>query len=348
MTRTVEIIGAGLSGMTAGICLAREGYQVTILDAQKEIGGSPAMHPSVHTTPAQLPELIEYIGIDISDNFVRCDPYPIFHYNKKVLKFPAYVAHNSAYSIERGPRPSSIDHFLYRLAKEAGVSFTFGERMEFSDLAPGTIVATGLAPDAYKKLGVAYRDLYGVWSHQETDDPSSTAFVYMGFFSQDYAYTARVNGLDYSLLFSHHDPTEKDMAAYKRVLRAVESKEYPEPWRRVKMCVSAEPKLFSDGLILAGTLGGMIEPFWGYGIVGALISGRLAATAVTDPDRAAREHAAFSRGFKKKLVRRDVFARYPAWKRGLLTRAGLAWARLQCTWNKELAGKQREPLKWFR
>ena len=33
--------------------------------------------------------------------------------------------------------------------------------------------------------------------------------------------------------------------------------------------------------------------FWGgYGIVGALISGRLAATAVTDPDRAAREHAA--------------------------------------------------------
>jgi len=348
MTRTVEIIGAGLSGMTAGINLAREGYQVTILDAQKQIGGSPAMHPSVHTTPAQLPELIEYIGIDVSDHFVRCDPYPVFHYNTKILKFPDYVVHNSAYSIERGPRESSIDHFLYRLAKEAGVSFSFGERVDVSDLSPGTIVATGLDPASFKKLGVASRDLYGVWSWRETDDRSSTALVYMGPFSRDYAYTALVNGLDYSLNFSHHNPSEKDMDDYRRVLRATGVKEYPEPWRRVSMCVPAEPKLFADGLILAGTLGGLIEPFWGYGIVGALVSGRLAATAVTDPERAAREHAEFTRGFFKKLARRDAFARYPAWKRGLLTRAGLAWARLQCSLNKDLAAKPREPLKWFR
>jgi flavin-dependent dehydrogenase len=346
--KDINIVGAGLSGMTAGILLAREGYKVNITESEKGIGGSPKLHPSVHTTPCQLPELLEYVGIDLKEAFIKCDPYPIFYSKKKVLKFPAYVNHNTAYCIERGPRPTSIDNHLFRIAKDAGVNFEFGKRVDFSNLKPGTIVATGLNPEGYEKLGVAHLKIHGWWSFREIADKNATGNIYMGPYTVDYAYTAQANGLDYSLLFSHHQLKDSDKTAYEDVLDSLGMGSYPEPWRKVDMCVPAEPKLFSGDLILAGTLSGMIEPFWGYGIVGAIISGRIAAKAVVDPEGAVKDYNGFTRGFNKKFVRRDNFSSYSATKQALLMKAGLYYARLQCVFDKELANNPQEPLKWFR
>ena len=346
--KEVHIVGAGLSGMTAGILLAREGYRVIIFDAQKGIGGSPLLHPSVHTTPAQITELTKYVGLDLTENLVKCDPYPIFYYKNKVLKFPAYVKHNTAYCIERGPRPTSIDSHLFKLARDTDVEFEFGKRVDFQKLKPGTIVATGLDPKGYEDLGVSSRTIYGSWSFREIEDKSATGNIYMGSYTTDYAYTARVNGLDYCLLFSHKPIKEKERETYKEVLEALGMGEYPEPWREVVMNVPAEALAFSGDLILSGTLSGMIEPFWGYGIVGAIISGRIAAKAVMNREEAIRDFEGFTRGFMKKFKRRDEFSRYSSSKRWFLTKAGLMWARMQCVVNSELASKPREPLKWFR
>ncbi|MCI0482868.1 MAG: hypothetical protein L0213_14915, partial [Candidatus Dadabacteria bacterium] len=294
------------------------------------------------------PELISYIGIDVTSDFSKSDPYPVFYYNTKPLKFPPYVAHNTAYCIERGPRPTSIDSHLYAIAKELGVRFEFGQKIDFSKLAPGTIIATGLDPATYKRLGISTRIIYGSWSFREIDKKNATGAIYMGPFSTDYGYTAQTNGLDYSLLFTRKPITEKDRDEYRRILMTLGMGEYPEPWREVTMCVPGEAKLTLDNLILTGTLSGMIEPFWGYGIVGALIAGRVAAKAVMNREDAIRDYNGFTRGFSKKLARRDAFANSSAFKRGILTKAGLFWARLQCIANRELASKPREPLKWFR
>ncbi len=348
MKKDVTIVGAGLSGMTAGIILAKEGCKVNILDAEKKIGGSPKLHPSVHTTPCQLEELIDYVGFDLNEGFIKCDPYPRFYYKKKLLKFPPYVNHNTAYSVERGPRPTSIDNHLFRIAVDAGVKFDFGKRMKFEDLKPGTIVATGLNPIAYEKLGIEYRKIYGYWSSREIEAKNASAEVFMGPFTNDYGYTSQVNGLDYSLLFSHREITKKDLADYLNMLDVVGIESYPEPWIKEEMGIPAEPKLFLNDLILAGTLSGMIEPFWGYGIVGAIISGGIAAKTVIDPEAGAADYNRFTRGFTKKMARRDKFSNQSDFMRGFLTKAGLYYARLQCVFNKKLANTSREPLRWFR
>jgi hypothetical protein len=346
--KSIHIIGAGLSGMVAGISLAREGYSVTISDAQKKIGGSPLLHPSVHTTPAQLPELNDYTGIDFSGVFVSCDPYPVFYNKTRRLAFPSYVKYNRAYCVERGPRPSSIDNFLYKIAVKEGVRFEFGKKSTLQFLSPGTIVATGLDAAGYGVFGIPCRLVYGAWSGREIDDRRATGNIYMGPFSTDYGYTAQINGLDYNLLFSRKPVKDGDLAAYRATLKKIGIADYPDPWQPVTMAVPAAVRLFAGDIILAGTLSGMIEPFWGYGIVGAIISGRLAAGAVMDRSAAEREFGQFNRGFDKKFMRRETFSSYPSPVRSLLTDAGLAWARLQCRLDRKLASGPREPLKWFR
>jgi flavin-dependent dehydrogenase len=346
--KEVTIVGAGLSGMVCGIILSRKGRRVIMYDAQKGIGGSPSLHPSVHTTPAQIPALWDYVGLNLEKDFARCDPYPTFYYGKNVLKFPAYVDHNTAYCIERGPRPTSIDNHVFEIATDSGVQFEFGKRVDFTKLKPNTVIATGLDPRGYERLGIDHRKIYGRWSYREIEDKSATGAIYMGSYTPDYAYTAQVNGLDYCLLFSHYPIRDKEVEKYRGVLRAVGMGDYPEPWRDVAMAVPAEARLFAGDHILAGTLSGMIEPFWGYGIVGAIISGMIAAKAVEDRDEAEKEHARFTRGFGKKFTRRDRFRTFSAPKRAFLTRAGLLYARLQCLFDSELASKPREPLRWFR
>jgi hypothetical protein len=347
-TKNINIIGAGLSGMTAGISLAREGFRVTISDAEENIGGSSMLHPSVHTTPAQLPELGRYTGIDFTGAFAPCDPYPVFYNKTRRLAFPPYVRYNRAFCIERGPRPASIDNFLYRIAIREGVKFEFGKKSDFKSLRPGTIVATGLDAAGYEAYGMPCRLVYGAWSARETGDRSATGSIYMGSFSTDYGYTARVNGLDYNLLFSRKPVTAGDLDAYRAVLAKIGVAGYPEPWRSVTMAVPAAARLFAGDMIFAGTLSGMIEPFWGYGIVGAIISGRLAATAVTDRSAAESEFNLLNSGFDRKFARREKFSSYSSLLRSLLTDCGLAVARLQCRFDKELASNPREPLQWFR
>ena len=344
----IHIYGAGLAGMTAAIALAREGIRAVVHDEQKNVGGSPALHPSVHTTPAQLDELVDYTGIDLRNDFIRTDPYPTFYYGKKLLLFPPYARHNTAYCVERGPRATSIDNHLFAIACDEGVDFEFGVKIDLSKVPPRTIVATGLSPELYERLNIPCTMIHGRWTHREIEDQRATGNIFMGPFTTEYGYTAQVNGLDYNLLFSRYPLTRQDEAAYKEILVFLGREPYPEPWRSVTMAVPADVRLFSGDMICAGTLSGMIEPFWGYGIVGAIISGRLAAKAVMARDEAEADFARFTRGFHAKHVRREKFAAHSHRVRELLIKAALLQGRLACLFDRKRAQRPREPLRWFR
>ena len=51
--------------------------------------------------------------------------------------------------------------------------------------------------------------------------------------------------------------------------------------------------LHGDGFVLVGDAAGLVDPFWGHGIDSAMVSGKLAATAVADAllGRVPMEHA---------------------------------------------------------
>ena len=62
MQKDIHIVGAGPSGLVAAINLKREGFNVIVHEAEKEIGGPPSWHPSVHVDPMDYDTFEQYTG----------------------------------------------------------------------------------------------------------------------------------------------------------------------------------------------------------------------------------------------------------------------------------------------
>ncbi len=347
--KAVSIYGAGLAGLVAAVNLSREGYEVTVYEREPEIGGSKQFHPSVHTTPLQAKETWDYIGIDLTDHFGKTDAYPAMWYNRKNLKLPPYVNNQSAYNVERGARASSIDTRLFEAAQKEGVNFEFGRALtpeELKDAPAGSIIATGLYKEIYDLVGIKSALIYGYMALSKWDEGKTGGSIYLGDFSVDYGYSAWMNGLMYVLLFSRQPIPDKKMDKFKRVLKDIEGFESDKWTVMDRGHFPREINLFWKDKILAGTLSGMIEPFWGYGVVGALISGKVAAIAHMDKEKGQAEFDRFNKGFFRKLARKEKMDNTPCNKQ--LLRLAILKARFDCWRNPELRKAVKEPVMWFR
>ena len=100
----ITIVGAGLSGMVAGINLAREGFPVEIWEGAKSIGQLEDFHPSVHATLANPHQISSYIHIDVTPAFVPCKRLVIYVQNQ-----PYEFGTENFYMVERGGRATSLD-----------------------------------------------------------------------------------------------------------------------------------------------------------------------------------------------------------------------------------------------
>ena len=333
--KKVTIVGAGLSGLTAAIILAREGNEVTVLEQKKEIGGA-SLHASTvigrelcfaDMTPLNLDAMGRYLGFPLSNGSGSapfCNPLPVLRiraFGELIeLKFPADVHMKM---VERGNRASSIDMHLYGLAKDSGVKFSFDEkvstRKDFAGLPPGSIVATGMFRAAFEALDIPYTKAYGYFAGGPApSDKNPFCVAYYHKNTQDYAYYASVNGVGAAVLFQRGKPLSVEaLDWFPKQLKEDEGLEFPE-WRMIENMVGtptdslSNPRLFSGNLILTGTLAGMQDPSMVLGVHGALVSGKIAALAVTDRDAAQKEFARMNKWWKLSyLTRRLLWATHP-------------------------------------
>ncbi|MDO8969877.1 MAG: NAD(P)-binding protein, partial [Saprospiraceae bacterium] len=217
----ILILGAGLSGMTAGICLARDGYKVEIWDRGNAIGGvaldqeAKMKRPFViaDMTPFDIEQLSHYLGFDLmpdkekSNHIDYFTPLPSARFyitgTKCEMHFPADL-HMKL--IERGPRPSSLDSHLYHTACNAGVKFRFNAVVEstkdFSELPSGSIIATGMFRKSFIALDVPFVPAYAYFAIQEFKKyQGPETIVYLDKFTKDYGYFSIINGIGAAILF---------------------------------------------------------------------------------------------------------------------------------------------------
>ena len=280
----IIIVGAGLSGMVAGINLAKQGYDVTILEKEKKIGGSPAFHPSLHVTPIDLRLTSEFTGIDIHSQFPLLTDFQTWAKDKRI---PARL---NNYGAERGARESSLDTFLYKHCKKEGVKFQFGNAVKkLNDVPPGSIIATGLtcAVDDFKKNDIVTGHGFSFVMESKIG-PSSWQFKDV--YSPDYFYAGAMNGIIYGLVFGRGTEIEKE--AIKIISDQFQERtgiEIKTEWRSFYAEMMIGNRLYfgpGNKYIMAGSASGSQDPYFGFGIVGALTSGKIAALAVHDPEGA--------------------------------------------------------------
>ena len=312
----ITIVGAGPAGLTAAILLKREGYKVLVREKEKQVGGPPGWHPSAHDTPVAMPGLWDYIGIDCS---------PCFKDGTRDFRFfmgtdeMDVQPEETLWVVERGSRETSLDSFLFRLAEREGVDIALGSpfsEKEFRDPPENTILATGLSHDAYQILDIPCGVYAGYWASTDVDPDHVSATIYFGAFSKEYGYSSTINGIWYILLFSRNEVAPEQLETFKQLVAEKEEKTF-ERWKRFKGFTPKRPKLFhGNRLILAGTLAGVVEPAIGFGITGALLSGKIAATAVMDREKGEAEFLRFTKGIPEAIARKKDPFYVPAFKMG--------------------------------
>jgi flavin-dependent dehydrogenase len=294
----VSIYGAGISGLVAAINLAQSGFNVQVSDRRRQIGGSPKWHPSVHQQTLDLEETSEYIGIDLAPCFHPVMKHTFYLYGRKlVLDKPV-----NSYVCEKGRRPASIESYLYSKAEKLGVRFVFGETFDSRSIerweaeARPCIVATGLEQQPYRDLGIKYATIQGFKASKRTDQQSFAVSYFGEYTNHDFAYVASSGDLLFCLLFARQSMKEENLDTFCQHLLQSENLTFDD-WHSSTGSIPLEKNLVRHGLVLAGTISGMIDPFYLNGISPALISGKIAALYFTDRERAVREFSRFTRNF---------------------------------------------------
>ena len=329
--KRVKIVGAGLAGLTAAINLAGEGYEVVVYEKEKKIGGIPSARPDPAGSPFGLSRLKEYIGIDISPAVKPVERNSLMLWGRKVeMKTRPGLP---LYMVERGSRKSSLDSFLYRKAMEKGVKVEFGQRFEskkdFEDLPPGSIIATGLERTTFEALGIPHNIGYAIVAKGTVDYQAATATVYMNDYTVSYGFTSTINGICYAQIFQADKPIGKDdLEGFERDVRQAESYKL-SPWKEVDIGVLpyrsySTPRLFWGDKVVAGTLAGAIDPLLGFGMLGAMLSGKIAAMAQEDRRTALKEFRRLNVLYAPELLARKLLNASPGFARRGLARLNAA------------------------
>ncbi|WP_458012267.1 NAD(P)/FAD-dependent oxidoreductase [Candidatus Solincola sp.] len=310
----VTVVGAGLAGLTAAINCARSGHRVRVLEKRERVGGDPRIRPTVDVTPMEPGKLGRFIGIELGPPFVvPTREFLVDVYGKKFL-FPG--DYFRLHSVERGSRSTSLDTYLYDLAREAGVEFEFGtnvgSREEFERLPANTIVATGLEAEPFLALGRPYLDVFGFVAVAPCEGEPRI----LGYFDRNtryYHYCANLHGTSFALAFNTRPLP--DSACREWAERLEEEGFRFREWRPHKGVVATRgvsaPALFAGDKILAGTLAGVQDPLFLFGVHGSLVSGKIAAMAVEDREHAWRLFRRFTSRYRYMWLYKTLFDLQP-------------------------------------
>jgi hypothetical protein len=346
MSDDVTIYGCGMSGLVAAINLARQGIHVTVHDREPGYGGSRLFNPSTHATPLDPQKTSDYIGIDITSAFHPVIDSPAYFHETKVM-----LPIENMYAVERGNRSTSLDTLLWEQCQWLGIDFIFESdlsKVNLDKFFPRTILACGLNAPAYEMLGIPCSKWQG-WMSRGELDIGNMCWMWLDECITEYGYFSAVNGYYFDLLFSVDPVGPEALKKYRTFMSRHEGLEHRE-WQPISgvapIGAPDNPRLFWKGAILCGTIAGTMDPLLGFGISGALVSGKVAALAITDPDAAQVEFNRFTRHYRSAFYMRDrLWLRHIRPRVGAMERAINLVGVKRVEWLGRLAGSGRLPIK---
>ena len=271
MGRPITILGAGIGGLTAGITLARRGFDVQVVERADRVGSryrGDLQGLENWTSPQDVLELLGELGLPLDfdyDAFHECT-----HYDSRLRAYPLRASRAGFYLVRRGPAPGTLDWSLKAAAEAAGVKIRFGVK---SFGAAADIIATGPRSPHLVAVGVNFR----------TDlEKTALGILDRALAPRGYAYLLSARG---------HGTIAVISVAGQPALRE-HLKKAVARFRQIVSFDVVEPMPFAgigsrfvgvgSGVPCVGEAGGFQDAMWGFGIRMALQTGYLAAKAVSE------------------------------------------------------------------
>ncbi len=270
----ISILGAGLSGLTAGINLAKAGYSVDIYEKRAECGARfsgdlEGLENWAH--PTQMED--EFHRLNLCINF-DCDPFhQMFISNGTDRLDVTSSTYPIFYLVKRGILPVSIDQGLKKQALKAGATIHFNTTTPIDTI---DIIATG--PTATKPIAKAK----GI-TFQTTHENIAVALVGNTTSYKGYGYLLVSKGYGCICTVCFHN--SYNITDYFTRTIEVLQKQYNLQIKNEKPVGGIGTffypwRLEEHGTLYAGEAAGLQDFLWGFGMRYALTSGYLAAQSI--------------------------------------------------------------------
>lgn len=272
--KELKILGAGPAGLTAAINLAREGYEVTVFEKEKECG--MRFHgdlQGLENWSSRIDILDEFRFMNIESNFYyepifKCEFYD-FELNKREIMFKK----PGLYLVKRGDVKDSLDLGLKERALSQGVKIVFNRKAVEKEV---DIIAGGPSKvDGIVRGMVFETEMENVSIIILNDDLAPKAFAYL--------LTSQGTGCLGTGLFKNYQMANE---YFKKTLKAFD--------KIIDLDVSNE-RMFTgygnfflnksyekNGKLIIGEAAGLQDYLLAFGIRQAITSGHLAAKSIIE------------------------------------------------------------------
>ncbi|NYT19381.1 MAG: NAD(P)-binding protein [Methanosarcinales archaeon] len=304
--RKIRIAGAGPSGLTAAINLAKAGYEVDVFEKAPDVGkhlkgGLQGLEN--WSDKKDISDELREMNLEINFDL---DPFYNFTVSngRKDWDFEADPDTPAFYIVKRGSVPGSLDYGLKEQAIQNGVNICFQETVPLEEV---DIIATG--PVKNETFIVAK----GI-SFDTSMEDMAIAFVddnaaYLGY---SYLLVTKGSGCMCTVLCDHFNNVGNCLENTKRIFSGMVDLDIrnPRPDGGIGS-FSLDCHFESNDQLYVGEAAGLQDMVWGFGMRSAMRSGYLAAWSIIygeDYDRSATEH--FQNKLKASLVNRYIWERF--------------------------------------
>ncbi|NOY88702.1 MAG: NAD(P)/FAD-dependent oxidoreductase [FCB group bacterium] len=275
MRENINIIGAGLAGLTAAITLARNGFAVTVFEQHPDVGGrfnNDFQGLENWSSEIDVMEELTEMGLRLNFDYAPYSDGLILTPRGEV--FTMRSDRTTFYLVSRGSTPETLDYGLKRQAEEYGVALKFGKRI---DTYHGrVIVASGPKGADIIASGITF----------ETDTPDIAAIVFDDSIApKGYGYLLirRGKGTIASVLFREFRKADHYRTMCIELFK-----------NRLHLNITASRKFGGFGnfflrkrqnrhnKLYVGEAAGFQDYLWGFGMRYAIRSGYLAAKSISE------------------------------------------------------------------
>ncbi len=275
MVKMIKIAGAGISGLTAAINLARNGYDVIVYEKDKSFSRDNICAVRNYDLSMDAIKEFEKCGVNVKPHSET----------KRVIKFsPNHSIEEEGektifYIFERGPGENSMENQLLKEAKDLGVRVVMGRPVDEENV---DIVATG-----GRRMDIfAYGHIYS-----GLNVPKNTAYIIYDdlYAPKGYIYILTANGKTVIVSVSFEKKKFRYLPANFSIF--LRKNEFVRKMVGKKETVSKISGFGNydivntakeDGRYYVGERGFFMDASKGFGIRYAIMTGHLAAKAITD------------------------------------------------------------------
>ncbi len=301
--KSIKILGAGISGLTAAINLAKAGYKADVYERNKDVGmrfGGDLQGLENWSEKEDVLDSLKRMNIKI--NF-DCDPFSKIIFTNGMKRAEATLGKAYMYLVKRGNIAGSLDEGLKKQAIEGGVNIHFESAI---DQNAADIVATG--PCMEEVPGLAK----GIIFKTRLKDTAIVLFNDKAAF-KGYSYLLATKGYGCmcTVVLNELGRIDDCFEETKKIFFEMTNLDIQNPKNIGGIgSFSLKNNFKKDNNLFIGEAAGLQDILWGFGMRYAFTSGFLAAQSIINGENYEKKaKELFSGKLKSSLVNRFLWER---------------------------------------